>query len=388
MSRALARGASLPLAAFIRPLLVLPVQVRSAKLHTINMDYWGYDYHNVGDVSDPTDEERAAYLARNPVDGYGNSIRLGRNPTDLVRAYEAGEDRLTLLREANYLSGLRRPDYSLYKALEKRLFLSRTGEPLEVKALLGESLKLREVAYWFGGVDPEDNGEDNGYYLALVLFDEEALLMRAHHDFGMPEDRRWCSADLIFFPRSEEFELNARDAHASPPPLEPTRRDVLEGWETEGNLLRVSGWCRDMESIFCDALERLLEGRRLVAWSGFAYKDDIVPHDEIVPLLPYFRGDFEGGSAARLAFAKVVKRMYRIMPDEEFQEVPIALADLPPPGELRRRSRNWQVRGPHVVLRSLLEKRRAGLGRGALLTYYYLHGKMPAAMFRVILSFL
>ena len=134
---------------------------------------------------------------------------------------------------------------------------------------------------------------------------------------------------------------------------------MLEGWETEGNLLRVSGTCSHMESIFCDALERLLEGRRLVAWSGFAYKDDIVPHDEIVPLLPYFRGDFEGGSAARLAFAKVVKRMYRIMPDEEFQEVPIALADLPPPGELRRRSRNWQVRGPHVVLRSLLEKRRA-----------------------------
>ena len=160
---------------------------------------------------------------------------------------------------------------------------------------------------------------------------------------------------------------------------------MLEGWETEGNLLRVSGWCRDMESIFCDALERLLEGRLLVAWSGFTYKDEIVPHDEIVPLLPYFRGDFEGGSAARLAFAKVVKRMYRCMPDEDSA---IALADIPPPGLLRRRSRNWQVRGPHVVLRSLLEKRRAGLGRGALLTYYYLHGKMPAAMFRVILPFL
>ena len=64
-----------------------------------------------------------------------------------------------------------------------------------------------------------------------------------------------------------------------------------------------------MESIFCDALERLLEGRLLVAWSGFTYKDDIVPHDEIVPLLPYFR-DFEGGSH-HIAFAKVVKRMYR-----------------------------------------------------------------------------
>ena len=362
------------------------VQLRSAIAYH-HMDYWGYA--NVGDVSDPTDEERAAY--GKPMDAHGDLVNpLGRNPTELVRAYEAGEDRTKLLREMGYVNSLCRKlrgcDYSMALALERRLFLSRTGGPLEVKAYLGESLKLREVAYWFGGVEPEDNGEDYSYYLALLLFDEEAVLMRAHHDFGMPEDRRWCSADLIFFSRSEEFELNARDAHASPPPLEPTRRAVLEGWETDGNLLRISSACRDMESIFCDALEQLLEGRRLVAWSGFAYKDEIVPHDEIVPLLPYFRGDFEGGSW--IAFAKVVKRMYRIMPDEEFQEVPIALADLPPPGELRRRSRNWQVRGPHVVLRSLLEKRRAGLGRGALLTYHYLHGKMPAAMFRVILSFL
>ena len=353
------------------------------------MSYHGYLENGKLDVVfDPTDEERAAYGARviQSIGANGYTISpLGRNPTDLVRAYEAGEDRLALLTEAHWLSGLRGTDYTMQWSLERRLFLSRAGGPLEVEALLGESLNLRDVATWFGGVESEENGEDYGYYLVLVLFDEEAVLMRAHHDFGMPEDRRWSSVDLIFFPRSEEFELNARDAHASPPPLEPTRRDVLEGWETEGNLLRVSGWCRDMESIFCDALERLLEGRLLVAWSGFTYKDEIVPHDEIVPLLPYFRGDFEGGSAARLAFAKVVKRMYRCMPDEDSA---IALADIPPPGLLRRRRRNWQVRGPHVVLRSLLEKRRAGLGGGALLTYYYLHGKMPAAMFRVILSFL
>ena len=351
---------------------------------------WQHNYGgaNVDVVFDPTDEERAAYGARviQSIGANGYTISpLGRNPTDLVRAYEAGEDRLALLNESRWLNGLRGTDYTMQWSLERRLFLSRAGGPLEVEALLGESLKLRETAAWFGDVDPEDNGQDYGYYLVLVLFDEEAVLMRAHHDFGMPEDRRWSSVDLIFFSRSEEFELNARDAHASPPPLEPTRRGVLEGWETEGNLLRVSGWCRDMESLFCDALGRLLEGRLLVAWSGFTYKDDVVPHDEIVPLLPYFRGDFEGGSAARLAFAKVVKRMYRMMPDEE---VPIELADIPPPGLLRRRRRNWQVRGPHVVLRSLLEKRRAGFGRGALLTYHYLHGKMPAAIFRVVLSFL
>ena len=152
----------------------------------------------------------------------------------------------------------------------------------------------------------------------------------------------------------------------------------------EAHSMADGGVCRIPESKYCNALEQLSEGRRLVAWSGFAFKDEIVPHADIVPLLPYFRGEFDGGSAARLAFAQVVKKIYRMMPAED---PAIELADLPPPGALRR-SRNWQVRGPHVVLRSLLEKRRAGLGRGALLTYYYLHGKMPAAMFRVVLSFL
>ena len=142
-------------------------------------------------------------------------------------------------------------------------------------------------------------------------------------------------------------------------------------------------YTRILESKYCTALEQLVKGRRLVAWSGYAAKDEIVPHADIVSLLPYFQGNFEG-DAARLAFPKVVKRMYRHMVD---MDSAIELADLPPPGAFRR-SRNWQVRGPHVVLRSLLEKRRAGLGRGALLTYYYLHCKMPAAMFRVILSFL
>ena len=154
-------------------------------------------------VFDPTDEERAAYGARviQSISANGYTMRpLGRNPTDLVRAYEAGEDRLALLTEAHWLSGLRGTDYTMQWSLERRLFLSRAGGPLEVEALLGESLNLRDVATWFGGVESEENGEDYGYYLVLVLFDEEAVLMRAHHDFGMPEDRRWSSVDLIFSP--------------------------------------------------------------------------------------------------------------------------------------------------------------------------------------------
>ena len=324
-------------------------------------------------VFDPTDEERAAY---------GNYGRLGRNPTELVRAYEAGEDRTELLREMDYVNALcahqRGGDYTMAHALERRLFRSRTGGPLEVKAYLGDSLRLGVVAEMFIDLAVEVGEEEDGYMVVLVLFDEEAVLIRAHYDLGMPEDRHHRSADLIFFPRSEEFELNTQDAHASPPPLEPTRRATMQVFADD-----YGGVVRLMESKYCDELEHLLEGRRLVAWSGFACKDEIVPHDEIVPLLPYFQGNFEG-EAARLALAKVVKRMYRCMPDEDSA---IELADLPPPGALRR-SRNWQVRGSHVVLRSLLERRRAGLGRGALLTYHYLHCKMPAAMFRVILSFL
>ena len=331
------------------------------------------------DVLDPTDEERANYQARiDRIQDDPIAIKLGRNPTELVRAYEAGEDRTELLREASYLNSVcwDESKYTMANALERRLFLSRTGAPLEVSAYLGHKLKLRDMAEIFIDFDSYVlDGEDYvwNYTLVLLLFDEEAVLIRAHHDFGMPGDGDRHIADLIFFSRSVEFELNTQDVHASPPPLEPTRRATMEAFASDcGGVV--------MESKYCTALEQLVKGRRLVAWSGFAVKDEIVPHADIVSLLPYFQGNFEG-EAARLTFAKVVRRMYQMMVER------IGLADLPPPGALRR-SRNWQVRGPHVVLRSLLEKRRAGLGRGALLTYYYLHGKMPAAMFRVVLSFL
>jgi hypothetical protein len=50
---------------------------------------------------------------------------LGRNPSELVRAYEAGEDRTELLREARYLSFMNSAG-----PLVRRLFLSRAGDPI------------------------------------------------------------------------------------------------------------------------------------------------------------------------------------------------------------------------------------------------------------------
>jgi len=46
------------------------------------------------------------------------------------------------------------------------------------------------------------------------------------------------------------------------------------------------------------------------------------------------------------------------------------------------------VRGAHIVMRTLLERRRATLGKDALFVIYNLYRRMPDPMFRVIISFL
>ena len=53
---------------------------------------------------------------------------LGRNPSELVRAYEAGEDRTDLLREARYLSFMK--SAGRVDGVVRRLFLSRAGDPV------------------------------------------------------------------------------------------------------------------------------------------------------------------------------------------------------------------------------------------------------------------
>ena len=146
---------------------------------------------------------------------------LGRNPSELVRAYEAGEDRTELLREARYLSFI-----NAAGPLVRRLFLSRAGDPVRINAHIDFE-------------DPE----------ALAVFGECV---------------RTCYSDW---------------------------------WES-------------------------------------------VQH-----------GPF------------------------------------PPPFSLTRAHRRT-VRGPHIVMRALLEKGRAKLGKDALFVIYNLYRRMPDQMFRVILSFL
>ena len=126
----------------------------------------------------------------------GGMSQLGRNPTGLVRAYEAGEDRQHLERSA-LAERTTRTDYRCSGPGETAIS-GRTGGPLEVKALTRE-LKPSGVATWFGGADPRKTVEGPTVIIWSWCYLMKAVLMRAHHDFGMPEDRRWC-LDLIFFP--------------------------------------------------------------------------------------------------------------------------------------------------------------------------------------------
>ena len=162
---------------------------------------------------------------------------LGRNPSELVRAYEAGEDRTDLLREARYLQFMR-PYEADIKPLVQRLFLSRAGDP----ARIGEDrLQLEKVK-------------------------------------------------------------------------------------------------------------------------------------------PIYRGDFEDPEALTV-FGECVKTCY----NDWWESV--RHGPFPPPFSLTRAHRRT-VRGPHIVMRALLERRRAMLGKDALFVIYNLYRRMPDPMFRVILSFL
>ena len=60
---------------------------------------------------------------------------------------------------------------------------------------------------------------------------------------------------------------------------------------------------------------------------------------------------------------------------------------LPAPFSLTRAHRRT-VRGFHIVMRALLERRRAKLGKDALFVIFNLYRRIPDPMFRVILSFL
>ena len=104
---------------------------------------------------------------------------------------------------------------------------------------------------------------------------------------------------------------------------------------------------------------------------------------DLADIEPIFLGNF-ADREAQAAFSDLVTDQYEF--GFWWEGGPITEA-LPAPLSLTRAHRRT-VRGFHIVMRALLERRRAKLGKDALFVIYNLYRRMPDPMFRVILSFL
>ena len=141
-------------------------------------------------------------------------------------------------------------------------------------------------------------------------------------------------------------------------------------------------------SEFAKELSLIFEGRHVVALSNSMhcvhppYSRVLLGefYFDLAKLWPLYRGDFENPEALTV-FGECVKTCYNDWCDS------VQHGPFPPPFSLTRAHRRT-VRGPHIVMRALLEKGRATLGKDALFVIYNLYRRMPDPMFRVILSFL
>jgi len=107
------------------------------------------------------------------------------------------------------------------------------------------------------------------------------------------------------------------------------------------------------------------------------------PTFDLEDIEPIFLGDF-ADREAQAAFFDLVTDQYE---SGFWWEGGLITGALPAPFSLTRAHRRT-VRGSHIVMRALLERRRATLGKDALFVIYNLYRRMPDQMFRVILSFL
>ena len=141
-------------------------------------------------------------------------------------------------------------------------------------------------------------------------------------------------------------------------------------------------------SEFAKELSLIFEGRHVVALSNSMhcvhppYSRVLLGefYFDLAKLWPLYRGDFENPEALTV-FGECVKTCY----NDWWESV--RHGPFPAPFSLTRAHRRT-VRGPHIVMRALLERRRAMLGKDALFVIYNLYRRMPDPMFRVILSFL
>ena len=350
------------------------------------------------------------------------AVRVGKERRigyELIQAYERGEDRRELFREALLNGAFRDAEGDLhrrYVGLDVRLQQDRYGEDLEIPAHLGEPIKTRTLAQSLCDTVNET-------YLVLLVFDDELCVLRARNSRGEIFPRG--ATDAIFCRRTtdlrdfaaiiytaqgtawrpanavevgpDNYVLEDDDRACSfDPPLRPTSHSLIRD-PPPPTQHGIRPYYAQLVSAYIDAIEDLCEGRLLVAWSGLiqteSYGSRMLFEQEFDGL-----HSFPNDPALQHIFTAITVHAHCYMWDTDDDTF-----DLPPPGTLRR-IRNWDVRGPHVVRRALFDKRRATTGkrkrratttgkRRAPLSKDAAFGKFlyetsPTPMFRLILSFL
>lgn len=134
----------------------------------------------------------------------GKERRIGY---ELIQAYERGEDRRLLFREALLNGAFRDAERDLhrrYVGLDVRLQQDRYGEDLEIPAHLGEPIKTRTLAQSLCDTDNET-------YLVLLVFDDELCVLRARNSRGDNFPRG--ATDAIFCRRTTALEDFAQEIY-------------------------------------------------------------------------------------------------------------------------------------------------------------------------------
>lgn len=304
-----------------------------------------------------------------------------RSEWELIAAFKAGEDRASMLREAQHLRS-----YPVYDSHSKsdglpgwlvdRLLQDRDGADVVIPTRVGENLRVKDPAGWLN--DTSDS-------FLLLVFDEQIAVLCSDNCFCLGLDS--LGLDVIYCPRSSAFENCLPQCHENEP-----RRDYYRRLRTWGQLdqtdipvvtpTHVSFFSTagtrfqvEIQAACMDAIEAICKkvggGHGLVASRDLCFG---LNYDGRFRNLAArcFEENATRRAAAQADFQELLLKIYT---DVEIG----ARGDLPPVGALRRRA----VRTPHARLRALVQQ-----GRATCLHDGFLYEAAPAGVFRLVVSFL
>ena len=321
----------------------------------------------------------------------------GRGVNELIEAYRQGEDRTALAQEARHLR-VALPNSDEGEAFEylpipllHALFSPRdTLEPsvdttIRIPTAVGEDINVIHVC--------GDLINTEGARAVLFVLDDHLILILVNINNAGDEE---FFAYTFVRSRDTEALIGANLSTTTLLPFHPIRRDQL-------NLRGLYVYEEELTATFDDMIDLLVTQRseeRVVAWSrsGLHFSPERVGEFPMFEEVKYMDMTELADVRSRIFFSFLIINLYmkfqthNFPPPARYHLPGASLGDgLPEPGHFRRerkRQRNWVMRGPHVVLRSLVAAGRAAPARSiARRPYANLYADLPESLFREVVEF-